>query len=202
MKEATMTEIETVDETVYFNTVEDITNLIEKCSFLSDSIGSLILLEMQPQKLVKKGERENLLYFADYPGELPRLISEYTAGRIFHEEFELRWEKINSKLQVVYIGRKRPVPLLIEQPDILKDCVRPTSSYYLFGKRLDDKAVERIGEPAQRGDFAEVRIPRLLRYPVKDEHMNYVKLDVYEYRHKITNERILFRFRKLLEVLE
>jgi hypothetical protein len=197
-----MTEIASVNETVFANTVDDITELIEKCSFLLDSAGSLILLEMQPQKMVEKGERENLLYFADYPYELPRLISEYTAGRIFQEEFELRWEKINGKIQAVYIGRKRPVPLLKEKDDVLKDCVRPTSSYYLFGKRLDDKAVERIGEPAQKGDFAEVRIPRLLRYPVKNERMNYVKLDVYEYRHKETNERVLFRFRKLWEVPE
>jgi len=197
-----MTEITTVDEIVSANNIEDVTELIEKCSFLSDSAGSLIFLEMQPQKMVGRGERENLLYFADYPCKPPRLISEYTAGRIFHEEFELRWEKSNSKIQAVYIGKRCTVPLLEEKADVLKDCVRSASSYYLFGKRLDDKAVERIGEPAQKGDFAEVRIPRLLRYPVKNERMSYVKLDIYEYRHKETNERVLFRFRKLWEVPE
>jgi hypothetical protein len=197
-----MTENTTVDEIVCTNIVEDITELIEKCSFLSDSAGSLILLEMQPQKMVERGERETLLYFADYPCDLPRLISEYTTGRIFHEEFELRWEKSNSKIQAVYIGKSRTVPLLEEKADVLKDFARSSCSYYLFGKRLDDKAVERIGEPAQRGDYAEVRVPRLLRYPVKDERKDYVKLNVYEYRHRVTNERILFRFRNLAEVKE
>ena len=197
-----MSEITTVDEIVCANNIEDVTELIEKCSFLSDSTGSLILLEMQPQKMVARGERENLLYFAEYPCKLPRLIGEYTAGHIFHEEFELRWKKSNSKIQVVYIGKKCTVPLLEEKTDVLKDCVRPYSSYYLFGKRLDDKAVERIGKPAKKGDFAEVRIPRLLRYPVKDDLKDYVKLNVYEYRHKVTNELLLFRFRNLAEVKE
>jgi hypothetical protein len=198
-----MSEKATVDETVYAGPVEDITEFIQTCSFLSlsDSVGSLILLEKQSQKIVEKEDRQNLLLFMEYSCPVSN-FSEYTAGRIFHEEFELRWEKIDSGVQVVYIGKKRVLPLLTESADILKDCVRPTSSYYLFGKRLDEKVVESIGKPAQRGDYAEVRIPRLLRYPVKDERQNYVKLNVYEYRHQVTNERILFRFRNLAEVKE
>lgn len=197
-----MSEIAATDEAVYAGSVVDIKEFIEAHSFLSDSVGSLILLEMQPQKMVEKEDRQNLLFFAEYPGKLPHIINEYTAGRIFHEEFELRWEKINSGLQVVYIGNKRTLSLPTEKTDVLKDCVRATSSYYLFGKRLDDEKVDNIGEPAQTDDFAEVRIPRLLRYPVKDKHKDYVKLNVYEYWHKVTNERILFRFRSLAEVKE
>ncbi len=197
-----MSEIATAtDEAVYAGPVADIKEFIEACSFLSDSAGSLILLEMQPQKMVGKEDRQNLLFFTEYP--CPDTdFSEYTAGRIFHEEFELRWEKINSGVQAVYIGNKRTLPLPTEKTDVLKDCVRATSSYYLFGKRLDDEKVGNIGEPAQKDDFAEVRIPRLLRYPVKDKRKDYVKLNVYEYRHNVTNERILFRFRNLAEVKE
>ena len=190
-----MSELATVDETVYAGPVEDIQEFIETCLFLSYSSGSLILLEMQPQKMVGKEDRQNLLFFAEYPCKLPYLINEYSAGRIFHEEFELRWEKISSGVQVVYIGNKRPLPLPPAKTDVLKDCVRASSSYYLFGKRLDDEKVSKIGEPAQTNDYAEVRIPRLLRYPVKDKSRDYVKLNVYEYRHKLTNERVLFRFR-------
>lgn len=197
-----MSEIATAtDEAVYAGPVADIKEFIEECSFLSDSAGSLILLEMQPQKIVGKEDRQNLLLFAEY--SYPDFnFKEYTAGRIFHEEFELRWEKINSGVQVVYIGKQQALPLLTEDANVLKDCVRTNSSYYLFGKRLDDKAVENIGQPAQKGDFAEVRIPRLLRYPVKGKGKDYVKLNVYEYRHNVTNERILFRFQSLAEVKE
>jgi hypothetical protein len=198
-----MSEIATTGETVYAGPVKDITEFIQACSFLSlpDTIGSLVLLEKQPQKIVGKEDRQNLLLFMEYACPVSN-FSEYTAGRIFHEEFELRWEKINSGTQVVYIGKQQALPPLTEDTNVLKGCVRAISSYYLFGKRLDDRAVKNIGQPAQEGDFAEVRIPRLLRYPVKDKSKDYVKLNVYEYRHKVTNERILFRFRSLAEVKE
>ena len=198
-----MSEIATTGETVYAGPVKDITEFIQACSFLSlsDSIGSLILLEKQPQKIVGKEDRQNLLLFMEYSCPIPN-FNEYTAGRIFHEEFELRWEKISSGVQVVYIGKQQALPLLTEDTDVLKGCARANSNYYLFGKRLNDTARENIGQPAQKGDFAEVRIPRLLRYPVKDQDKDYVKLCIYEYRHKMTNERILFRFRKLDEVKE
>jgi len=197
-----MSEIAAVDEAVYAGPVVDITEFIQACSFLSDAAGSLILLEMQPQKIVGKEDRQTLLFFAEYPCKLSHQFSEYTAGRIFHEEFELRWEKINSGAQVVYVGKQQALPLLTEKKDVLKGSTRATSSYYLFGKRLDDEKVGNIGEPAQKGDFAEVRIPRLLRYPVKENGEDYVKLNVYEYRHSVMNERILFRFRSLTEVKE
>ena len=197
-----MSEINSADEMVYAGSVVDITKFIQKCSFLSGAAGPLILLERQPHNIVGKEDRQNLLLFAEYPCKLAHLISEYTAGRIFHEEFELRWEKITRGVQVVYIGKQQTLPLLTEGTDVLKNCARVNSSYYLFGKRLDDKAWENIGQPAQKGDFAEVRIPRLLRYPVKEKGEDYVKLNVYEYRHKVTKERILFRFRSLVEVKE
>ena len=204
-----MSEIATTGETVYAGPVKDIAEFIQACSFLSDSTGSHILLEMLPQRIVGKDDRQNLLFFAEYPCKLPHLISDYTAGRIFHEEFELRWEKFDSGTQVVYIGKQRALPrltddidILTENTSLLKDCAKITSSYYLFGKRLNDTARKNIGPPAQKGDFAEVRIPRLLRYPVKEQDKEYVKLSIYEYRHKATNERILFRFRKLDEVKE
>ena len=198
-----MSEIATTGETVYVGPVEDITEFIQACSFLSlpGATGSLVLLEKQPQRMVAKEDRQNLLLFMEYACPVSN-FSEYTAGRIFHEEFELRWERINSGVQVVYIGKPQTLPLLREETDVLKDCTRATRDYYLFGKRLSDEAVKNIGQPAQTGDFAEVRIPRLLRYPVKQPGEDYVKLNVYEYRHSVTNERVLFRFRSLREVKE
>lgn len=195
-----MSEIDTTDETVYTGAVKDIAQFLQQCAFLSDATGPLLLLlEMQPQQLVAKDDRQNLLLFAEYPCKLPHPIEEYTAGRLFHAEFELRWEKINSGVQVVYIGKQQALPLLTEKKDILKGCVKANSSYYLFGKRLTDTAVKNIGYPAQKGDFAEVRIPRLLRYPVKKGE-DYVKLHMYEYQHRVTHKRMFFRFWSLEEV--
>lgn len=193
-----MSETDATGETVYTGPVENIATFLKECAFLSDATGSLLLLEMQPQKIVAKKERQNLLFFAEYPCELP--LDEYTSGRIFHTEFELRWEKTSSETQVVYIGKQQALPHLTEKRDVLNGCVRASSSYYLFGKRLTDTAAKNIGQPALPGDFAEVRIPRLLRYPVKEKDKNYAKLSVYEYRHGLTNECVLFRFRGIEEV--
>jgi hypothetical protein len=78
-------------------------------------------------------------------------------------------------------------------------------SYYLFGKRLSQSDVEKIG--AKSGDFAEARIPRLLRYPAanwsgkyekdKDpQKMSYMQLLVLEYIDK-TGCVVLSRFQCL-----
>ena len=39
--------------------------------------------------------------------------------------------------------------------------------YYLFGERLKAEDLKKFDKVAQKGDFAVVRIPRILRYPVK-----------------------------------
>lgn len=195
-----MSEIDATGETVYTGPVENIATFLKECAFLSDATGSLLLLEMQPQKVVPKKDRQNLLFFAEYPCEPPHPFDEYTSGRIFHAEFELRWEKTSGGTQVIYIGKQQALPHLTEKRDALNGCVRASSRYYLFGKRLSRTAVNEIGHSAQKGDFAEVRIPRLLRYPVKETDKNYAKLNVYEYRHEVTNECVLFRFRGIEEV--
>ncbi len=61
---------------------------------------------------------------------------------------------------------------------------------------LAEKQLKRIGPPAQEGDFAEVRIPRLLRYPrlSPDAKADYLQLAVCEYIAPATGTSVAYRF--------
>ncbi|MDQ2717458.1 MAG: hypothetical protein M3Z08_21395, partial [Chloroflexota bacterium] len=60
--------------------------------------------------------------------------------------------------------------------------------------------LQRIGPAAQPGDFAEVRIPRLLRYPALDTlaGAQRIQLDTCEYIDPDTGANIAYRFKRLV----
>ncbi len=73
--------------------------------------------------------------------------------------------------------------------------------YYLFGTKLDARRRQELGLEEDRGYFAEVRVPRLLRYPVKTNALR-VQLHVSEYVDEKTGQVQLFRFQDLREAEE
>lgn len=83
----------------------------------------------------------------------------------------------------------------------LDACSAIDRKYYLFGKRLDANFLKDIGQPAQAGDFAEARIPRLLRYPIVTEKER-VQLVACEYSDRESGAGVAFRFKKLVEAEE
>ncbi len=175
--------------------VENITTFIADCHFPP---GTLFLAERLPDRVVTRAkDRQALLLFTKFDAHIP--FAEYTSGRIFHRDFELRWEQEHGKTQVVYLGtREQRLPSdLIEQDQKLNNC--QTRYYYLFGTRLKSEQLERIGVPVEERDFAfaEVRIPRLLLYPVPKDGRQRVRLAVCEYLHETTGKVELFRFQGL-----
>ncbi len=185
--------------------VEDIDALIAACKFPPDA---LFLVEMLPQHVVvKPKERQDLLRFAYFDGKIR--FSMYTSGRIFHPEFELRWQKNDGKIQVVYVGTKRDLPSLEVMSDADLETSRRESvpdlrtfrrrHYYLFGERLRTGDLDKIGVPLEERDFAfaEVRIPRLLLYYPAPQNAQRVRLVVREYLDEGTDEVKLFRFERL-----
>ncbi|MBV9391019.1 MAG: hypothetical protein JOY96_03910, partial [Verrucomicrobia bacterium] len=54
-----------------------------------------------------------------------------------------------------------------------------------------------FGNTAQPGDFAVVRIPRVLHYPLPLNDEPAARLLVYEYRNELTGNVDLFRFQKV-----
>ncbi len=173
---------------------EDLAALIQACQFPTKS---LFLAEKLPTHVVVKAQaRQDLLRFSSFAPDLP--FAEYTSGRIFCSQRELRWENHGQSSQVVYTGDKRDLPQLsmTMSVDLSQYRQPPDRYYYLFGERLRPEELKLIGAPAQEGDYAEVRIPRLLRYPV-ESNWRRVRLRVVEYSDEKTGKVEFFRFQGL-----
>jgi len=175
-------------------TTRDIVGLVEQCNFPAEAF---LLVERLPQQVVNdKRERENLLRFARVGDGID--FAPYTSGRIFNQHFELRWEKEAETTRVVYLGEEREIPELTKDKDTLQ-YLKPASNpkyYHLFGERLDKATLEDMGIEPEEGYYAEVRIPRLLHYPVLEQPQR-VQLVVREYMDKETGRVQLFRFQGL-----
>jgi hypothetical protein len=179
----------TAEESLYTGAVTDIAAFIKACNFPNDSY---VLVERQPKTIIPDEERQNLLRFVRLHDNVD--IASYTSGRIFHQDFELRWEHdavVAGKISVVYIGIKRDLPGLIESKLTLQPLENEQQKgkdrhYYLFGERLSQERLAAMGlEPGEDYlYYAETRIPRLLIYPklAGGEHYERLQVAVREYR--------------------
>ncbi len=178
-------------------TVNDFPQLIGDCAFSPDAY---VLAERLPEQVItRKSEQQDLLRFTHFKQDT--LFANYTSGRIFDEHAELRWEKQGDTMLVVYLGTKVRAQVLLKyklQENKELDKLKPAGEkkYFLFGERLSPQDLEKIGAAARPGDFAEVRIPRILRYPVPQNKQRYVCLVVREYLDE-ENRVALFRFHDL-----
>ena len=200
------------EEILCTGSVHDLATLVAAFNFPPEAY---VLVERLPQQVVNDAERQNLLRFArlhDIDRPRDRIdIASYTSGRIFYRDFELRWEKDSSGTNVVFLGTKevyrgaqRDIPELTPDEDTLKELVpQAPRYYYLFGQLLDADEREQMGIKAAEGEeyYAEVRIPRLLRYPDPEpsapKKAQRVQLTVREYADNRTGRVELFRFQDL-----
>lgn len=178
--------------------VRDVAALIRAGDFPQDAY---FLAERLPQQvIVDPQQRQDLLRFArlrDISDDND--IARYTSGRVFDQDFELRWEKdADGSYKVVYLGNERSIPGLKKDEEELKklDRSKEPKHYYLFGEYLNKEKLESMGIEPEEGYYAEVRIPRLLRYPAP-KGARRVQLTVYEYIDKETGRVSLFRFQGL-----
>lgn len=157
------------------------------------------MAEQLPTHLINKEERLDLLQFIYFKSDLS--CAKYTTGRIFQEDRELRWEKQGEKLRVVYVGAAENEAELrddrLHPNTVLSTLKKKTTYYYLFGERLRKDDLDKMGKAVQAGDFAVVRIPRILRYPVANDNKRYARLIVCEYREPETDRVALFRFQNV-----
>ncbi len=178
-------------------TVGDFSRLVADCGFSSTAF---VLIERLPERVITSTrERHDLLRFTYFDRSIP--FTDYTSGRIFDEQAELRWEKQGNSMQVVYLGSKGREQVLFryrlkESPELGRLNPQGEKKFFLFGERIAPEDVEKMGSTASLGDFAEVRIPRLLRYPVSQDKQRYVRLVVREYCDE-QNRVVLFRFQDL-----
>ena len=191
------------EEILYTGSVDDIAALVARFKFLSQTY---LLLENMPSRIVK--ERQNLLQLVSlaHIKDLKELKN-FTSGRVFGKDFELRWEQASDKTRVVFLGAKalyqdtlRAIPELTPDTEALQNLVAHPRHYYLFGLLLAADDRERMGIPAIPGEeyYAEARIPRLLPYPDlkpdSAQKAQRVQLAVQEYTDKNTGQIKLFRF--------
>jgi hypothetical protein len=158
-----------------------------------------MLVESQPRQVVAPEKRQDLLQLTLFDPTFD--FAPYTAGRIFHALGELRWEQRQADIQIVYTGHRDYQPDLEHAQIAGLDAFQVRErAYFLFGKRLDEKQRERIGSTAQPGDFAEVRIPRLLRYPALPTltGAERIQLVVYEYEDTLSALNVAYRFKSLV----
>ncbi len=179
------------------NSVENIATFIATCHFSQDAY---VLVELLPQQIVDNKERQNLVRFARLSDDVD--LAHYTTGRVFNEQAEVRWEKIDEGLyHVMYLGDERNIAglkkdeKLQQELDNLERAKEP-KNYYLFGEYLDAEKLTKMGIQPEEGYYAEVRIPRLLRYPAPAGARR-VQLQVREYIDKDTLAVKLFRFQGL-----
>lgn len=169
----------------------DLATLLAGCTFLREGT---FLGEMVPAHTVHPEERDALVRFVRFDTTQPyERYVQYTSGHIFHDDFELRWQLEQDKVRVIYIGRARSIPFLGNESKLpLEKYTEQQHSYYLFGERLRDEQLKKIGKPAVEGDFAEARIPRLLHYPIEGKGAH-AQLLVREYCDD-TGRVVLHRF--------
>jgi len=181
------------EEVLSTGLVRDIGAFVAACAFPP---AAFVLVERFPQHvLAHLQERQGLLRFAHLSDGIDAGL--YTSGRVFHPDFELRWEQEGHKTRVIYLGQARNLPGLTpgKKLDEWQAGLQPREkSYYLFGKYLNTKELERMGLQEGQGYYAEVRIPRLLQYP---EAARRLQLVVREYLEQRTNQVQLFRFQNL-----
>jgi hypothetical protein len=186
-----------MEEILATGTTKDIAALIDTCGWPGEAF---VLCEQLPQRVIEEEERYELLRFARLSddGIMP-LIAASTWGRVFHPDFELRWEKGRSAYQVVYLGTQSAPPMLKPDEETGKHLAKNPQlrSYYLLGEALGDDDLQEMGIEGKGSYYAEVRIPRLLNYPINRKAQR-VKITVREYVDAITGQVALFRFQDLV----
>jgi hypothetical protein len=206
----------------------DFQQLITGWDFPENTDDTWVLAEQIPEHVVtnpkdRKEYKKMLLFKLFKPeksGNQASQLANYSFGRIFSEDMEIRWEKLDGKIQVVYLGAEKYSSALqtynlkdnskvldtVQALDTAQTEEQQKKYYYLFGKWLKDEDIKYKGKHEKEAEteyFAEVRIPQLLLYPVKPSNPDdlakkpYMRLQVREYTNKDTGIVELFRFQKL-----
>ncbi len=122
-------------------------------------------------------------------------------GRLFCQNWELRWEKQNGLFWCVYTGSATELSGFAPAPELdLSTAELVSDSYYLWGLQVAEEDLDTVGAPSQPNAqvFLELRVPRLLRYPVSSDARR-VKLVTCNYQNSISGEMIYHRYQSLQE---
>lgn len=181
-----------MDETIYWARTDDLNTVV---AMLPHHGEALMILERVPTTWLDEDERKEGLCFQQFDGDVD--FNMWERGRIFCPTFELRWDRVDGAFQVVYVGEGADLPGLQPASEVnLSVLSVEERAYYLWGERVDDDDLPRIGQPNGTDVFVELQVPRLLRYPVSEQTRR-VKLRVREYKEPATGQLVCHRFHSL-----
>lgn len=93
----------------------------------------------------------------------------YEKGRVFCADRELRWERVDGDFRAVLVGGGQPFGPFAPAPELdLSGAQTDTRRYFVWGLRIENSDLPVVGvQRAGRGEpYLEMRVPRVLRYPV------------------------------------
>jgi len=172
-------------------------HLLSIVQALDCPLEALMMLERVPSSFVSEAEQEKGICLRKY--DASENFEAWERGRIFHNDFELRWEKQDGPFVAVYIGKPKTLPML--DAKLLSDFETQDESYYLWGEKMTTADLKRIKQPETANLFLELQIPRLLSYPVSNRNEKFrVKLSARHYLNSETGTLEFYRFQHLEEV--
>ena len=181
-------------EQLCWGTTEELLKIVSELIYPPDA---LMMLEHVPTAFLSDDERENGICLRKYTPD--ENLEAWERGRIFHKDFELRWEKHNTSFVIVYIGELKT--LTLPHIKLLSNVESYDVSYYLWGERMTADTLKSIDQPDTENLFLELQIPRLLSYPVSNQQDKpRVKLSARHYLNSETGTLEFYRFRYLEEV--
>lgn len=157
-------------------------------------------LERVPDRWLTDAERQHGLRLEQFA--LEEDFNAWERGRIFCQQFELRWETTDGAFQVVYVGEPIDLPEFTGTEDLdLADKTIKERRYLLWGNRVPDDQLETVGVTKREDQqvFIEFQVPRVLQYPVSDQAQQ-VWLQVREYVDPGSGVRCYYRFLGLEEL--
>ncbi len=179
-----------MNETFAFGFLPSLASVIKAVPWSDKTV---MWLETALDHFLNDDEREHGLRFERY--QAGEQFEQWPHGRIFDESAELKWEKEGGEFHVVYCGSFAPPAGM--QPTANDAIKYEDSSCYLWGSRIKNE--DRIDLRLQPNEavFAELKIPRILHYPVSAKAER-VKLKVREF-YNVEGALIFTRFAGLEE---
>ena len=182
-------------EHIYWHRAETLNSIVQSLNCPAES---LMMLERLPTTFLDDADRENGICLRKF--DTDENFDAWERGRIFHEDFELHWEKESGEFTVVYIGKQIDLPTFTEE--VREEMESQVVDYYLWGEKVMKDQLRLIGQPETENLFLELQIPRLLRYPVPNQDKKTrIKLSVRHYLNAETGTLEFYRFLDLEEEL-
>jgi len=129
-------------------------------------------------------------------------FGEWERGRVFCADFELRWEKLDGAYQTVVVGNTLVLNNFTPANEMgLAMATVQKRGYLLWGKRMKDDQLSVINAEHKPNSqvYLELRIPRILRYPVSP-NARQTQLNVFEYVDPKSGDLLYYRFVGLEEL--